>query len=204
MKAANKIYQLFILIIVSCVMSCKQSSLSKEAYASYIDSEKSELVQSKEIGNFTVQCEYKTPEYIALRESNKDGEQVNQTKINEYKNTLHFYLKFSSTNQTDFLKEGIENAEEYGHRLAYFTEHIQNNISVVLDNDTIPCSYSYFERNYGVQKGSTLLVGFDKINSELETIPNMSFIYDDQVLGIGPIIFRYKSQNLKNIPQLDI
>jgi len=204
MRAVNKIYQLFIFIIVSGVMSCKQTTLSQEAYATYIDSDKSELVQSKEIGNFTIQCEYKTPEYIALKESNKDGHLVNQSKIDEYKNTFHFYMKLSSSKQTDFLKEGIENAEEYGHRLAYFTEHIQNNISLVLGTDTLPCSYSYFERNYGVQKVSTLLVGFDKINTDLQTMPSISFIYDDQVLGVGPVIFQYKSQNLKNIPQLDI
>jgi len=178
--------------------------LGPKEYMTYIDSEKSGLIQKKQLGPFTIQSEYKTPAYIALKEAYKFNNTVSSIDISELQNIQEFYLRISSKNNNDFLKDGQNSTLNYEQRVSYFSESIKDDISLLINNiDTVPCMFSILERNYGLSPYSTLVIGFNMKDKGVGS-QNLSLIINDHVLGVGPVIFQYDYKKFKNIPVLKL
>lgn len=189
-------------------LSCNKGGMTPSEYIRYIDNKTNGLVKDKKIGVFTVDCEYKPSAYIVIKENYKqnpkeviknfENENIEASKM------FHFYIRLSAENENDVLKNDIQNQEEYFERLNYFSNFVQKDLYLISGSDTIDCAYTYFERNYGLSNKSTILLGFkrsemNKSNSD----QSLTLIYDDQVLGMGPVHFKFSSKDISNIPVLD-
>ena len=84
----------------------------------------------------------------------------------------------------------------------YYSFYIQNNFKVVLNNDTLPCILSHFEK-YGVLFPFISFVLAFECNTYDINSGDLKFIYDDKILGLNEIILIIKKKNIVNIPALE-
>ncbi len=198
-----QLQQMICLLILA--VSCNKRSVSTSEFVAYVDNPSNNLIKEKTIGAVQLKCEFKPTEYVLIRDKYKDlgnmNFQLNENELGGIEKLNHFYLRLSTTDHVEILKKDIQTEQEYYQRLEYYTNIIQQDLFLVSGGDTIPCKYSLFERNYGSSPNSILLVGFDATNQKEDD--DIFFIYDDHVLGIGPVQFEIDSKDLNKIPKLE-
>lgn len=208
-------YAYILLFIISSTFlefffsACSHSKCSIPEYLKYIDNPDNGLIQRKQIGVFDLSCEFKPVEYVVIKDWYKENGvlpvQISKDEFIKNEGIDNFYLKIESTSGKDILKEGIQSEGEYFTRLEYFTRVVQNDLLLIKGQDTIACEYCLFERSFEFSKASTLVFGFKSGNQNLtQSKENMRICFDDQVLGIGPVLFQIEQKNISAIPILKV
>ncbi len=195
-------------ILLLITISCGKRALTPVQYLRYIDDKSNGLIKEKQIGPYTVTCEFKPAGYIVLKEKFK---QINDNELKDIGDELsdasemnHFYMRFTAEGENDILKSHLQSQAEYYERLNYFSNFIQKDLYLISGSDTIDCAYTYFERNFGLSNRNTLLLGFKKGNYNGGVGGgDFTLIYDDQVLGLGPVQFKFGLGDISNIPVLE-
>lgn len=183
--------------------SCSKSRLVPGEYVNWVKNPENGLVASKKMGAFEFSLLYKPVEYIALMEAR--GHSVSKEDVNKRKQELdgmqYYTLKIATTKDNEIMKTGITSEYEYYQRLEYFISPAQDDISIVEGKDTLPCQLYHFERNYGVAPYSTIVLGFPKSGETGEKNDKL-FIYNDRVLGTGPVMLAIRQSDIDNVPEL--
>jgi hypothetical protein len=177
------------------------------SYGSYINNSANGLIQTSICGDITFTSEFKPAEYLAISEIKKHNLEVNDVNYNkaleEKVNTKTFFLKIKSKLQSDFLKDGLKNKDDYYLRLNYYNSEINADISLIQGTDTINCLYSYFQRNFNIGSESTIIIGFEDKHSN-KTNEDLRLIVNERALGCGMLDFRIKNEDILKIPQVKI
>ena len=137
-----------------------------------------------------------------LLEFGKDADPESIEFINRLKdlgNLEYFTFKISTKNEEDVLSCGITDEQEFYERLEYFMDHAQTDFCLISDDDTLQCKLYHFERTYGLSPNTNIILGFQRPST---TNSNYCIVYNDRILGIGPIRMEYSIDDLKNIPLL--
>lgn len=204
LKSNSLNYFLVLLIyLLSFALSCKEE-LSNRRYISYLDDESNGLIVIQNNEGVKISCEFKTPEYILLKEksketSNLDSIKLLQKEVMEFENLSYFKLKLLSNSSNDFLKSNLQSESEYFSRLQYLQSNIIRDLFLVIKNDTFNCYFCEFERDYGLSGLVTLNLGFNIKNNSLFN-SDFTFIFNDSKLGLGLNVFQFKKDNLIAIP----
>jgi hypothetical protein len=172
-------------------------------YMSCVNDPKYGLVKNIEVGNFIIDMEYKTPEFMVMNEMIKTDEGFSKdlfkSTLADHRKMETFFIRFNGNSETDFLKQDLSDKNQYYERLNYFNGIVQEDLTLIDGKDTLPCTYTYFERNYGVGQKSTLIVGFEKAN---QTKADMKLILNERALGIGAQEFVLLKSTQDNLPQI--
>jgi LSD1 subclass zinc finger protein len=69
-------------------------------------------------------------------------------------------------------------------------------------SDTVRCSMYQFVNYDGLAPYADIMLGFasDSISSTIDR----ELVYDDQVFGLGPVHFTFRSDEIESVPQLEI
>jgi hypothetical protein len=193
---------IFMLVsLLGCSSASKQ--LNPEAYVRWCNNAENKLLLVKEIQDFKYALQFKPAAFIALQES-KSIKNIDSTvfyhRILELENTLQFNLQLSTINNESILNP--ISGDDYFQRLAYLTTSLNNDLFLLSENDTIPCTFYHFERNYNIAPYVTVVFGFE--TSQIPVSKAYDIVYNDQLLGAGPLIFNYPVAQLKNIPALNL
>lgn len=187
--------------------SCGNSSVSPLVYVNYVDDISNGLIRERKIGPYMLRCELKPAAYIVLKEKFKETKNIDMPlKMDEIKDAgkmYHFYIKLSSEMQNDILKKDIQSEQELYGRIEYFTHAVQSDLFLLTGADTLPCSYYLFERNFGAGAISTMLLGFDSERIDSDSEKQLTLLFDDHVLGIGPVQFAFKTKDIKRTPTMN-
>jgi hypothetical protein len=198
MKRTHYIFiSLFLLVI-----SCKQKMLLPHEYVQWMSNESNGVKVKKKIGDFEFSLQYKTPEYVILQQYKSDtikSETVNKEK-KELDGMQYYTFQVKSEDGKDILQTGISDESEYSSRLEYFLSDAQDDMSLVENGDTIPCTLYHFERNYNLGPLSTIVLGFEK--TKTFSSADKTFIYNDQVLGTGPVQLTIQEKDIQQIPPI--
>ena len=188
-------------------------SLQPDQYVRWVENEENGLRTSKSIGNFNFTLQYKPIEYVVVKEEREPRlkKEVLKRRKEELKGMQYFTLKMESKDgRTEALKNGITEPNEYYSRLEYFTTWVNADIKLVEGKDTLPCVLSHFERNYGLAPFNNLVIAFDLEDEDSilhASTPGVEkdklIIFNDRVLGSGPLKFRIKQSSINNIPKLE-
>lgn len=203
----NRIF--FVLMLVVC--SCSNSpTLEPDELKSWVMNPDNGLLKEKEIYPFRISLLYKPTSFVVLHELKIAPEAKEfQQLVKEQSAYYHFTLRIDSKDRKEeFLKTGIKDNGEYYERLQYFTGLIQKDVSIITDNDTLPCVFAHLERLYHMASYGDLHLVFpvskkDNKNST-DMVGSLSFIYEDYILGVGPLKFTYDTETINQIPQIKI
>lgn len=206
----NRVRLLFFLwMLMAC--SCSNSpTLEPDELKSWVMNPDNGMLKEKEIYPFRLSLLYKPAAYVVLHELKASpGTEEFQHLIKEQSAYYHFTLRIDSKDRKEeFLKTGIKNNGEYYERLQYFTGLIQKDVSIVIGNDTLPCVFAHLERLYHMASYGDLHLVFpvskkDNKNSN-NMVGSLSFVYEDYILGVGPLKFTYDTETINRIPQIKI
>jgi hypothetical protein len=111
------------------------------------------------------------------------SDQVPASAEEEYAGNTAFRFTISRKGYGDeLLKKDIRSSAEYQERVSYYSFHFSKDVYVVLDRDTIPCSFSHLERLYGLAPRITMSLVF-------------RLVAYDRVFGQGLIKFQFDPKN---------
>lgn len=191
--------------MVGCIKLPKE--LVPRDYAKWIENTNNGLRIEKEIGDYIFDIQYKPLDYAALLEIKKDS--VSKQEIEKIKKEMeglqYYTLKISAKNFSgDILKYKLNDMGNYSKRVEYFSFGMQNDLKIIEQGDTLPCTLHHFERSYGLSPYITFDLGFQDKDEKKEKKESDEKIvyYNDSILGIGPIKIAFKNKDIQNIPRL--
>lgn len=179
-----------------------KKSLEPVEYVKWIENPENGLKVEKPIGDYQFTLLYKPLEYIVLKEAKQLEIKKSELKkgVEEISDFDYFTFQIGTVkNVEDVLKFGVNTNEEFQKRVDYFSFRMQNDLKLVDGKDTLQCSLFHFERTFGIAPYCTFVLGFEKGGKELK---NKTLIYNDEILGLGPVKLMIQAENLNNIPQL--
>ena len=195
----NKVRLLFALVVL--VMTSCSHSLKPVDYVHYVEDSKNGLHPWQEKSLFLFSLQYKPLDYVALEELRQ--QQVTSQQLKQEKKSFgtmqYFTLRISTKDSSnDLLKTGTKTAQEYSKRQNYFDFIIQNDLKLIEGGDTLPCRLCHFVRNYGLTPYGDFVLGFEQPKNESD----LKFIYNDNILGTGPVTFLIRQSSIDHIPQI--
>lgn len=182
--------------------SCKIKMLLPHEYVTWLNDESNGVKVKKNIGDFEFSLLYKTPEYIILQQEKTDA--IKSTTMESRKKELegmqYYTFQVKTGDGKDILQTGNADENEYASRLEYFLSDAQDDMMLVENGDTIPCTLYHFERNYNLGPLSTIVLGFEK--AKTFSSADKTFIYNDRILGTGPVQLTIQEKNIQQIPSI--
>lgn len=193
------IYLLLFGLLVACTNPGSEP-MEPVSFVKWVENQDNGLKVVKEFDQFKFSLQYRPLEYISVLE-NRDKQLTEATvtdDVNELHGLQYYVLKIQSKTANEMLETGIDNEEEYFERLYYFTSLAQIDISLVQGTDTLPTVLYHFERNYGLAPYNNMVLAFEENN-----IPaDRQLIFNDQVLGLGPVKLMISQQAINRLPEL--
>jgi len=199
MSTLGKYFGVFLLFTV---VSCRVKELKPFEYVKWIDDDANGLNVKKEIGEYEFSVIYKPLEYIVLMETKDQNIKKDflQKRMKELGNMQYFTFRVKSKKNREIMRAGIKSENEYYSRLEYFVSDAQDDISLIEGKDTLSCLLYHFERNYGVSPSNSIVLGFEK--DRLENSYDKTLVFNDHVLGVGPICLTLKNNDINKLPAL--
>ncbi len=190
---------LLALVLGSLLQACSADKLAPHEYAAWVEDPGNGLRSVVAMGAYHFELQMHPAPYMLAREN--VAEEAREQRLSELSEHLYFELKLASGNgHTPFLHTDVNSQEEYNQRLDYYAFHVARDLKLAIGDDTLTCAYHHFERNYGMAPYSKLLAVFPINPQDLKDDP--VFIYQDQMLGTGPVSFAIDQRAIKNIPEL--
>lgn len=163
------------------------------------------IIQEVSLDKIKLSVQYLPNDLMAL---NDLGTEINEIQrdsalrlIDEYGDGCYFALAFSSLDgQTPPLKVDAASMEEYYTRLQYLTAQVQEDIHLVLNQDTIDVAHHIFERKYGIGPTDKVLFHFPR---NIQNTDQASILYRG-LFSPKEMTFTFNTEQIKNIPNLEI
>jgi hypothetical protein len=167
----------------------------------------SELGVKKEMKNMKFVCRYKTNDELILSEVSGKvlKKQAYQELSKKYSDMVYFNFLIELEKSGEAI--GEKGDESYFKMLDYFSNQMQNDFFAVVNGDTIPCAIYHYERNFELSPYNNINLAFSSalIRKKItnEWLADVSIIYDDRILGTGPLQFNFSKNNINELPVLD-
>jgi len=196
---------ILLLPLLLLVRSCgEKQSLSPADYVRWVEDESNGLQVRKRIGAYEYTLQFRPHDYVALKDHGPAG--LSPALMEEEKTAMadmqYFTLRIAAEDHADdLLKYDTGDDQDYFSRLEYFSAAMQNDLSLAEGKDTLPCLLFHYERTYGIDPHSTFLLAFPKSKYAAS---DKRLIWNDRVLGSGPVHLLIKAENLNRIPHLTL
>ena len=197
----RKLIQWCVLLLL---FGCNEQSLTSVEYAKWVKDKANGLHQVKEVGNYHFDIQYKPIDFVIVNErkgdvSDKEGFKKRKKELDELQ---YFDVKISLKEGGDFLKEDIENKEEFYRKQYYFSFDFQKDLKVQQGDSIYDCVLFHFERDYDLSGARTFVLGFKRDKSK--EVKDKILILDTNYLGAGIIRTKIKEEDINRIPGLKI
>ena len=172
----------FLILILGLVtFSCKK--VSPLDYIEWIENQDNGLRKEKTIGDYRFEIQYCPKNYLQIKRGNYDS--TSSTEIIKNNSGLCFIFRIERLSDKD------------NHSLFQLIN--EANFSLISESDTIRSSMVLYENNFKISSIESYSVYFDvyQIKNDIR------FVYQDEVLTTGPVIFSFKIQDIKRIPEIN-
>lgn len=178
--------------------ACSKKKVNATDYIAYMEQEKNGLKVSKTIGDICYTIQYKTPDYILLKENTNGGSTLAKKDLQEMQ---YYTLQYSLTDKTkDILKAHLQNGGDYLERSNYFSFGLQEDIYLVDGKDTLPCKLFNYVNSYGLSPKADFVLAFD--GKQKKEVEDKLLVIEDNVYGGGIIKLKIEKENIQHIPEL--
>ena len=203
MRSMKEISVSIIVLLFGIILlgtGCQKNNVNDKEYLTYVSGEKNGLKKRKQVKDIIFEVQYKTPEYVLLKEGLNKGTLEWEERYEKTKQNYFFDIRLSVKNSNyGILKYNIQDYDDYNQRLYYFAFKVNEDIMMIDGRDSIPCSFHHFERTYDLAGHNTILVGFSpkaKQKGDKTLIINSPFLFS------GPVKFNIKQSDIDRIPNL--
>jgi hypothetical protein len=177
MRHSDSIYILFIFLMLSsaCNRTVKGSVSQRPKMqnhaelASWVQDNKSELVNSRTIEDIEVQARYMP----SSAESNSE---------------FNFLLNISSKKGDNLLSLQNTNYSSNESKIMYWSSGVGKHLLLVTDVDTMPCSAVVYENLGSIKNDISVNIGF---SSKLNNHKTYRLVYDDVYFSLGRLNFTF-------------
>jgi hypothetical protein len=183
--------------------SCIQKSLGPSDYIHWLQDEKNGLIKTVYQDKIEYKLQYKTREYVALLD--QSPKTFNSTTFSNDTSEMAGYAYFTlylsdSLKKIDLLKYGETNPGIYSARINYFSNYMQNDISMRCNGDEYPCKIFLYERDYNISPFQKFILAFPKAGD----FQNFEIVFNDQVFSGKEITFNFTKTEISKIPKLTV
>lgn len=190
------------LIILVCATACKEKSLERGAYISFVTDPESGLIKKQEFGDISIEVFYQPLEFVYLKERKDKPISIRDFTVWKKNRTEYEYYVVRLVNHkvkeiAEYKSSGFN---EYASKLDYLVAGFQDDINMVSGKDTMPCSLFHYERSYGLSGNNNFNVIFKKDTVATE----QTMMIDLSVFDLGRVKFTFNKNELKDIPKLSI
>lgn len=202
-KVASRTLIFFFAAALLVWSGCSKKAVDTRTYISWVEDPDNGLRVNKTIGAYSFRFLYQPHDYLALRRLNEFSFNRDSIKnVNEQLGNLqYFVLRIQGENGGELMREGIKDDMEYYRRMEYFMGPMQDDLSLIDGKDTLACVLFHFERNYGLAPYNDFLLGFEG-SSDSSLICDKTLLYDDYILGTGPVHLTISGKDINNTPIL--
>lgn len=201
----SNLYILFILVLFT---GCKNihSSLQKDEYLEFIKLKSNELNKQREIGDVYFNVSYVPSELMLINQLEDSANNINiQDVLNEKRKYAYFKVKIGCVNKSqDILRKDVKSEEEYFQRIEYYSFKFQNDLKLIVAQDTFPCILSQFDRTYGLTPTIDIACMFEKKNSIENECSDFNFEFYDNYFNCGIVKFVFDGNEICNLPNLKL
>jgi hypothetical protein len=201
------IKQPFVIVIIAILFlgSCRKAALSPSQYVSYIKDPSNGFIITKDLHNYDFKAFYQPEEYVTLKEfrnaklSKEEFLKVRKNFANQW--SFDLCLQNNDSNKIQLNKPDSLNNK----RLDYFSFNINQDVFLIINEDTLKCSLHHYERNFGISPEEHFLFAFAKNKTvALPEINKMELLYYDKILGVGNLSFEFDIKKLLKNPSIKI
>lgn len=193
----------FVSLSLLLTSACHRASLGPEEYVSWVQETDNGLANTISIGSLEYRLTHKPIDAMILQvnEGVLPSHDSLEKLRSEFGEMIYFTFQMKVADNSSVLQyEGDENTEAL--RLQHFFGLIQDDFQLVSGTDTFPCGILHYERDYGIDPFETFSLAFEHPSSN--TGERITVIYNDQVMGTGPVRFSYDASDLLDQPQMNI
>lgn len=181
---------------------CSEGPLDPQRYSAWLSDPENGLVQHRTFKDVELSLQYRSPEQLALNETRGDARRSDfDTLVAQRRNAHYFNLKLRALHASDLLNAGATDPDAYFQRQYYFGSLVQDDLSLIIGSDTLPCALAHFERTYGAAPYNNLVVSFVD-GAEDHANEDLRFVYEDRAFGLGRVQFIINKEDLSRIPAL--
>ncbi|TWI86252.1 hypothetical protein LX66_3504 [Chitinophaga japonensis] len=166
---------------------------SPEQLVAYVENPSHGLVQEMHLPQYDIRIQYLPPDLQVLA---AHGRVPSAAVLKEDRSKYEGFAYFR------FVLQGND-FEPKADTLAYLDFNMMNDFMLVTGKgDTIPCVI-YQRIASGSKHRTEFMVVFEgAVTGPGITAQDFRFVYADKILGIPPVVFRFRARDLKKIPHL--
>lgn len=195
------------LFLSGLLLQCcgQPTALPPVEYVQWVKHPDHGLLQTKTLREYIFIAQYKPLDFIVAQEERTS--ELSKTTLKERKKALgeeHLYFNFrvkSVEGQLSPVGSSAYSKQEYQHRLGYFTFDMQRDLYLLHGQDTFPCTLFQFVRSYDVAPYIDFALGFKK-PPQTVIDQNITFVFDDQILGIGTTRLLFEHTVFNHLPAI--
>lgn len=202
-----------VLLFLLCAPGCRSRALAPQEYMAWVRNPRNGLRTEKAIGDYVFTLQYQPVEYTALLNSESLDPGEVRSELEGLRGLQYFSFRISTRDErSDVLKFKLRSPRQYEERVEYFAFGMQKDLRVIEEGDTLECVHEHFERTYGVSPYSDFTLAFQSSGSRTTAGPpgagghaaDKTFIFDDAILGVGPVRMTIPGRALDRIPGVTI
>lgn len=195
---------ILIILLALCYLGCtdRPERLDVIDYQRWVKAN-DELTVKKIIDPYTISVFWEPSDYSALKKVHisrtiSEGEFARAKQaVDPYQ---YGWFKIASTNgETPVLRSGIGGLMAYQERVSYLSFQIQQDIYLKQNGKTYPCVLHHFERSYDLAPYVICSFAFKREDLEYQDV---TFVFDDQHFGLGPVKLSFDLSVLNRQPNL--
>lgn len=189
-----------ILLIASC-----KTLFAPADYVKWVENPDNGLKQDHEVNGVHFELQYKPVDYIIANENGKHElpETFHQQRKEKLGELFYFSLALKSGTQ-DLLMHNLNEEQEYYQRVNYYSLDFQQEIKMLIGNDTLPCLMYQFENTYGVAPYIKMSLAFSGKQKEQALQNNFSILVYDRIFGGGWLKYSFDNKKLNAIPEIKV
>jgi hypothetical protein len=193
-RQGQTILGLFCLIFLC---ACTSKRVQPNNYLDWYKQHSDDFVSSKSVGPFGFQLTYLPVEILVLQEYGAEAatSPAWDSLLADRGDFDYYSLRIvSKESNTPILKHPAWSIQDYQQRVQYMAFQMQHDIKLLRGSDTSHCALYHFERSYDVTPFTTLMLAFPSGEQ------TATFLYNDQVLGLGPVMMPARKPESQSIP----
>ncbi len=177
--------------------------LTPVQYVNWVENPENGLRVSTAADDFVFTLQYQPIAYNVAREERQPtlSKALLEQETREREGLLYFMFRIALANGQggSLLKYRIQEPGEFEQRIAYCASAMQQDFSLAVGTDTLPCLLFHFERTYDIAPYSTFLLGFQK---PADPEQDLHLRYTDKLFGLEPVSLTIKAAALHSIPPI--
>jgi len=198
-----KVNSVFIVALLSLVVSCKKNSFnSKEDLLTFLHNEANGYVHHKTINGVDFTLTYRPIDLLVEQELGGNIDKSNiQISREKYRDYIYFNLSISRSDQ-ELLNAAAENRNKFGAMVNQLAFGMNDKVHLFTKSkDTLEIIDFVYPRMYGMSRSTSMMFVFLRSEDHLDE-DYLNFTIEDLGFSTGEVKFKINTKKIKNEPTI--